>query len=128
MAGASTTPARAGGDRVPKVRGERAPSRARRARPLWHAALGCLVLAALSLLLPSTPSYDPWAWLGWGREVAALDLDTRFGPSWKPLPVLFTTAFSAFGEGAPALWLVVARAGALLGLVAAFKLGRRLAG
>jgi len=88
----------------------------------------CLALAALSLVAPSTPSYDPWAWLVWGREVAALGLDTRFGPSWKPLPVLFTTPFSVFGEAAPALWLVVARAGALLGLAAAFGLGRRIAG
>jgi hypothetical protein len=88
----------------------------------------CIGLATLSLLLPSTPSYDPWAWLVWGREVAALELDTRFGPSWKPLPVLFTTPFSLFGEAAPALWLVVARAGALLGLVAAYRLARRLGG
>jgi hypothetical protein len=95
--------------------------------PVW-ALPACLALAALSLLLPSTPSYDPWAWLVWGREVAALELDTRFGPSWKPLPVLFTTPFSLLGEAAPALWLVVARAGALLGLVAAYRLGRRLGG
>ena len=48
---------------------------------------GCLALAALSLLLPSEPSYDPWAWIVWGREIAFLELDTTGGPSWKPLPV-----------------------------------------
>lgn len=96
---------------------------------LGAAVVVCLVVAALSLLLPATtPTYDPWAWLVWGREVAVLDLDTRFGPSWKPLPVLFTTPFSLFGEAAPELWLVVARTGALLGLVAAFRLARRLGG
>jgi len=95
---------------------------------LGQAVLACLALAALSLLLPSTPSYDPWAWIVWGREVAALELDTRFGPSWKPLPVLFTTPFSLFGDAAPDLWLVVARAGALLGLVTAFRLARLLGG
>jgi hypothetical protein len=31
---------------------------------------GCLVLAGISLLLPSEPSYDPMAWLVWGREIA----------------------------------------------------------
>jgi hypothetical protein len=97
-------------------------------REIAVAALGCLALAALSLLLPSTPSYDPWAWIVWGREVAALELDTREGPSWKPLPVLFTTPFSLFGGAAPELWVVVARAGALLGLAAAFVLARRLGG
>ena len=95
---------------------------------LAWAVLACVALAVLSLLAPSTPSYDPWAWIVWGREVAALELDTRFGPSWKPLPVLFTTPFSLFGDAAPELWLVVARAGALMGLVAAFQLARRLGG
>ena len=40
------------------------------------------------------PTYDPWAWIIWGREIAELDLDTTSGPSWKPLPVLFTTPFA----------------------------------
>ena len=31
-------------------------------------AAGALLIAGLSLLIPSTPSYDPWAWLVWGRE------------------------------------------------------------
>jgi hypothetical protein len=34
----------------------------------------CLMLAGLSLLLPSEPSYDPLAWLVWGRELAYLHL------------------------------------------------------
>jgi hypothetical protein len=93
---------------------------------------GCLGLAALSLLLPSAPSYDPWAWIVWGREIVALDLDTTGGPSWKPLPVLFAAVFAPFGaiDDAipPALWLVVARAGAVLALVMAFSLARRLSG
>src|SRR5256714_6842134 len=71
-----------------------------------------LAIAALSLLIPSTPSYDPWAWLVWGREVAHLDLHTTGGPTWKPLPVIFTTVFSLSGNASPDLWLVVARAGA----------------
>jgi hypothetical protein len=88
---------------------------------------GCLVLGALSLLVSSAPGNDPWAWVVWGREVVHLDLDTSIGASWKPLPVLFTAPFSLFGDWAPALWIVVARAGALLGLVLAFRLAYRLA-
>jgi len=42
----------------------------------------CTALAALSLLWPSTPTYDPWAWLIWGREVASGHLSTLNGPSW----------------------------------------------
>ena len=57
-------------------------------------------------LLPAGPTYDPWAWIIWGREITEGDLDTRTGPSWKPLPVLFTTPFALTGDaGAPELWL-----------------------
>src|SRR4051812_42958095 len=100
-----------------------------RARPWRLLVLGCLALAALSLLWPSVPTYDPWAWIIWGREIAHLDLVTTTGPSWKPLPVIFTTPFSLAGDdGAPLLWLVVARAGGILAFAMAFRLGKRLAG
>jgi hypothetical protein len=92
----------------------------------------CLALAALSLLLPSEPSYDPFAWLVWGREIAHGDLDTTGGSSWKPLPVVFTILFAPFSrvdDGIPvALWIVVARTGALLALALSFRLASRLAG
>jgi len=87
-----------------------------------------LALGALSLLYPSTPTYDPWAWIIWGREIAHLDLHTSGGPSWKPLPVLFTTVFSVFGEASPNLWLVIARGGAALSVLLAFNLAARLTG
>jgi hypothetical protein len=102
-----------------------------RGRGPWYAAflvLGCLALAALTLLLPAAPTYDPWSWINWGREVAALDLNTVAGPSWKPLPVIFTTVFSVAGDAAPELWLVVARAGGFLALVMTWRLAARLAG
>ena len=102
--------------------------RRRRVGPLSVAVGVCLALAGLSLLLPSSPSYDPWAWIIWGREVAELDLSTRSGPSWKPLPVLATTLLAPFGDAAPELWLLVARASALLSLVMTFRVSRRLAG
>ena len=77
----------------------------------------------------SAPTYDPWAWIIWGREITQWDLVTTNGPSWKPLPVLFTTPFALFGDdGAPALWLLVARAGGLLAFAMAYRLGARLAG
>jgi hypothetical protein len=95
----------------------------------WIALLvGAFVIAALTLLFPSAPTYDPWAWIIWGREIAHFDLQTTGGPSWKPLPVMFTTVFSLFGGIAPALWLIFARAGAIMSLVAAFFLVRRLNG
>jgi len=87
-----------------------------------------LALGALSLLYPSTPTYDPWAWIIWGREVVHLDLQTTLGPSWKPLPVLCTAVFSLFGGIAPDLWLVAARAGAILAVLLAFRLAARLVG
>jgi len=84
------------------------------------------VIAALSLLIPSTPSYDPWAWIVWGREIVHLNLHTTGGPTWKPLPVIFTTLFAPFGRAAPDLWLVVARAGAVMAVAMVVKLSIRL--
>jgi hypothetical protein len=89
-------------------------------------AATALALGALTLLYPSTPTYDPWAWIVWGREIVHIDLQTTGGPSWKPLPVLFTMVFSLFGGAAPGLWLVVARGGAILAVMLAFRLGARL--
>src|SRR5918999_827440 len=88
----------------------------------------CIALASLSLLLPSEPSYDPWAWLVWGRELTHLELDTYGGPSWKPLPVALLAAAAPLGELSVSLWIVVARAGALLALAMAFRLAGRLGG
>jgi hypothetical protein len=88
----------------------------------------CIALASVSLLLPSEPSYDPWAWLVWGRELAHLELDTYGGPSWKPLPVALLALTAPLGELSVSLWMVVARAGALLALAMAFRLTGRLAG
>jgi hypothetical protein len=89
-------------------------------------AVVALVISAFSLLIPSTPSYDPWAWIIWGREIVHLNLQTTGGPSWKPLPVIFTTLFAPFGKAAPDLWLVIARTGALMAVAMTFKLALRL--
>ena len=106
-----------------------AAARLREAPALPLIVLGCVVLAALSLILPSPPGKDPWSWIIWGREIAHLDLDTSSGSSWKPLPVLFTTVFSLFGDdAAPGLWLVVVRAGALLAVVFAYRIAARYVG
>ena len=85
-----------------------------------------VVVGAVSLLIPSTPSYDPWAWIVWGREIVHLKLHTIGGPSWKPLPMLFTVPFALFGNAEPNLWLVVARAGAFAAVVMVFRLALRL--
>lgn len=114
------------------LRARLTPARAREAatngRVYALLAAVALALGALSLLYPSTPTYDPWAWIIWGREIAHLDLQTTGGPSWKPFPVIFTTVFSLFGEASPDLWLVVARGGAVLAVMLAFRLAWRLTG
>src|SRR3954470_5656075 len=98
-------------------------------RPWKALVLACLGLAALSLLGPAEPTYDPWAWIIWGREITHLDLNTVSGPSWKPLPILFTTPFALLGDAAaPGLWLLIARAGGLLAIAMAYRLGSRLGG
>jgi hypothetical protein len=95
-------------------------------RRLWLAAAGCLLLAALSLLLvPAAPGYDAWAWLLWGRELGRLELDTVAGPAFKPLSVAVTALLAPAGGAAPELWLAVARAGAVAAVVLAFVAARR---
>jgi hypothetical protein len=90
-------------------------------------AVVTLTVGALSLLIPSTPSYDPWSWLVWSRQIIHGHLTiTSGGTSWKPLPMIFTIPFALFGRAAPDLWLVVARAGALAAVVMVFRLAYRL--
>lgn len=91
----------------------------------------CLLLGVLSVLVLSwVPSSDPWAWIDWGQEIASskISFGLAGGPSWKPFPAFFTTVFALFGGAAPSMWLIVTRTAALLAIVAAFRLGRRLGG
>jgi hypothetical protein len=100
-----------------------------RGRALRRAIVPAAVaLAAVSLLLPWALAFDPQAWLVWGRDTGRLELDTSGGPSWKPLPVVVTTPLALTGDPAPALWLVMARAGGLLALAGAWALAARLGG
>jgi MFS family permease len=93
-------------------------------------ATGICGIAAASLGLPSAPTTDAWGWIIWGRELAHGTLHTAVGgsPSWKPLPVLFTTLLSALGEHAPEGWLFLSRAFGLAGVVLAYLVATRLAG
>lgn len=96
-------------------------------RDRWLVA-ACLIVAAVSLVRPWALAYDPDAWVVWGREITRFTLDTSAGPSWKPFPVVFTAPFALTGDAAPALWLIVARAGGLLALAGAARLAFRLGG
>jgi hypothetical protein len=115
--------------RTPSLRAETARGGRSHGAQMALIMLGCLAVASLTLLFPSTPTYDPWAWILWGREITQLDLVTEGGPSWKPFPILFTVPFSLFGQDlAPYLWLLVARAGGLFGCVMAYRMAHRLIG
>lgn len=92
---------------------------------LWMMLLA-FVLAVASLSWPSTPSYDPYSWLIWGRQILHGHLWIAGGSSWKPLPVIFTTPFALFGSAQPDLWLIVARAGAALTVLMSVKLTVRI--
>jgi hypothetical protein len=100
-------------------------SRRRRVSVYVWLSLFALIVAALSLRLPSTPSYDPWSWLIWGREVIHGDLELGGITSWKPLPVIFTTVFALFRGAQPDLWLLVVRAAMIVSLCAIFRLAFR---
>src|SRR3954454_7183897 len=102
--------------------------RACRPSSLAIGAVASLALALASLALPSGPTYDPYAWLIWGRDLAHGDLVTiAGGTSWKPLPALVDALLSPLGGGAAGGWVVVARAGALCAVFMALLLAWRLA-
>jgi hypothetical protein len=97
--------------------------------PWLRVTVVCLAAAGIfTLVWRGAPTYDPWAWIIWGREIVHGDLVTTTGPSWKPLPMFFTVPFALVGNAEPDLWLWVARASALMGLVAAGQLAMRLGG
>jgi hypothetical protein len=88
-----------------------------------------VALAALSLFLVApAPSYDPWAWLLWGRELTSGELSTEEGPAFKPLTVAVCALLAPFGAAAPWLWVLVARTGAVVAVWLAYRLAVRLSG
>lgn len=93
----------------------------------WSAV--SVVLGALSCAIWNpVPGFDVYSWIVWGRS--ASDPHMVFyisgGPSWKPLPVLFTSFYGLFGQAAPTLWVITARAGGILGLLGIFRLSLEL--
>lgn len=92
-------------------------------------ALLALAAAALSLLVVApVPSYDPWSWLLWGRELTRASLSTTEGPAFKPLPVAVCAALAPLGSWAPPIWVWLARAGSALAVALAYRIGRELTG
>ena len=87
------------------------------------------VLAASVLfvvIVGMRPSYDPYGWLVWGRQVLHWNLNTDGAPSWKPLTFLFTLPYALFGRAALWLWMVTSVAGTLAGAVFAARIAYRL--
>ena len=104
------------------------PARTRGNGWLYLAIAGlALIGGAISLRLPTTPNYDPWVWLIWGREIVHGHLSTTGGPTLKPLALVFTTIVAPFGSAAPNMFLAIARAGALTAVALTFLLTTRLA-
>ncbi|MGO9750678.1 MAG: hypothetical protein ACLP8S_09515 [Solirubrobacteraceae bacterium] len=88
----------------------------------WGVSLLAAVLTAI--VWPTVPSYDPFSWVVWGRELTDphLSFYVGNGPSWKPLPMVFTSIYGAFGAAAPTLWVITARTGGIAGLIGAYRL------
>src|SRR4051794_19654267 len=93
-------------------------------------ACAAILAAAVASLVAADPApgYDAWAWLLWGREVAAGGLSTVDGPAFKPLPVAACAAMAPLGAAAPWAWVLVVRAASVAAVWLAFRLGRELAG
>ena len=87
-------------------------------------------LAALAHFLPAGPTYDPWAWIIWGREITEWDLDTRTGPVVEAAAGAVHDAVRARGRhaGRPSCGSSIAQAGGLLAFAFTYRLAARLAG
>ena len=88
----------------------------------------CAALAALSLLAPWALAFDPQVWVAWGHDAWHGGLDTRGGPTWKPLSVLVTTLLAPLDRDAEPVFAALGRMGGLLALAGAYVLGERLSG
>jgi len=110
--------------------GRQRPLRSTRLTPFSLMAIGVsLLIAGASTALARALSYDAWGWLLWGQEMLGGRRFTTDGyPTWKPLTGLIAALITPLGDAAPFLWLVIARAGALMALFLAYRLASRLAG
>lgn len=110
--------------------GRKRPLRFTQLAPFSLVAIGVsLVVAVASTVLARALSYDAWGWLLWGQEILGGRRFTTDGyPTWKPLTGLIAAVITPLGDAAPFLWLVIARAGAVMALFLAYRLASRLAG
>lgn len=107
------------------------PQRAPYARNLPLLALGCALLALVTLIpLPQVTGPDPNAWMAWSYSLLhGNGVDFGHGPSWKPLPVLILTPLQLIGpDPAAVVWLFAVRFGAIWCSVMLFVLVRREGG
>ncbi|MBW3651009.1 MAG: hypothetical protein KY458_10615 [Actinobacteria bacterium] len=84
--------------------------------------------AASLLVVRPAPSYDPWAWSLWGRELLHGRLSTAGGPAFKPLPVALSAVLAVLGDAGPWAWVLVARVAAVAAAGLAWRVTARLAG
>lgn len=94
---------------------------------LVPSALVAVALASTLVVAPA-PSYDPWSWLLWGREVADGGLSTVDGPAFKPLPVAICAVLAPLGSAAPWTWVLLVRLALAFAVWSAYALGRALGG
>lgn len=91
-------------------------------RALLAGAIATLVLA--QVVAPPALSYDPEAWLVWGRELWGGTLDVTAGPAIKPLPMLIDAGLVATvgADAAWHVWSLAARAAVVGAVVVAARL------
>lgn len=109
----------------------RPPTGRGRSLAIWAAvAVVLVVISVLGILATDLrPSYDPFGWLDWGKQVWTGNFNTNGAPSWKPLTALFTIPFGLLGRNPQMwLWMVSATFAALVGCVIAGRIAYHLTG
>jgi hypothetical protein len=97
-------------------------------RYLWWLVAAAVVVFSTALVLwaKTRPGFDPYGWLVWGHQTLHGSLDTNAAPSWKPLPFIFTTVFSLFGQHELRLWMIASAAISLSGVIFAGRIASKL--
>src|ERR1700684_967086 len=90
------------------------------------AALGLFGVSVVLIVWAKTrPGYDPYGWLVWAYQPLYWCLNLGGGPSWKPLPYLFTVPYALAGHYELWLWMITAAAVSLAGSIFAGRIAYR---
>jgi hypothetical protein len=93
----------------------------------WIVGIALLLLSAgIVRWAHSRPGYDPYGWMIWGYQTLHGSLNLSGAPSWKPMPLIFTTVYALFGHFQLWMWMTTAVFLSLAGCIFAGRIAFRV--